>query len=549
MRLFLAACLAVFTVQTSLAQEAAIPERRAVVSRDVDFYGGDLTNIFDTTFEACNKACLADPECHAFTFNSRAGACFPKKNISDRQPYEGAISAEIFETPSKTLALGQTRAPDLAFLSAYDWRETRTQAEEIGRIHAGGPWTIEALLDAAEKRRVEGDTLNAMRWTGAAVAKSDKSDLWLEYARLNRDVAPSQKDKSRYLRRALSASINAYLRAPSDPARVSSLMVMAEMYEATGKGRQSLHALRLAEAIQPREDVLSALDKAIAKYGFRISEHSVESDLAEPRICAEFNEPLAKSGIDYATYLRLPDQRLAVEAEARRICVTGVSHGERYRLTFRKGLPAASGETLARDTELTLYVRDRSPTIRFPGRAYVLPRSADAGLPIETVNLDTVTLKLQRVSDRNILRTLQNEYFGQPLRYWQMDSFSTNIAEEVWTGEGSVENTLNTDMTTRLPMGEIIADLPTGLYALTADLPGADRYDETATTQWFILSDIGVTTLSGTDGLHVMLRALSDASALSDTKLTLLSRSNRVLGTATSDTKGYALFDPGLIRG
>ncbi|MCW8843089.1 MAG: PAN/Apple domain-containing protein, partial [Rhodobacteraceae bacterium] len=260
MRLFLAACLGLFMAQTALAQDATIPERRAIVSRDVDFFGGDLTNIFDTTFEACNKACLATPECKAFTFNSRSGACFPKANISEREPYEGAISAEIFETPATTLALGRDRAPDLAFLSASDWREARSQAEDIGRIHAGGPWTAQALLEAAQTKRAEGDTLNAMRWTGAAVAKTDKSDLWLEYARLNRDTAASQKNKSRYLHRALYASINAYLRAPLNPARVSSLMVMADLFEATGKGRQSLHALRLAETIQPRDDVLSALD-------------------------------------------------------------------------------------------------------------------------------------------------------------------------------------------------------------------------------------------------------------------------------------------------
>lgn len=549
MRLLIAACLVFFMAEAAIAQQAAIPERRAIVSRDIDFYGGDLTTIFDTTLEACSNACLANPQCKAFTFNSRAGSCFPKKNISDRQPYEGAISAEIFETPAKTLSLGQLRAPDLAFLTAHDWREIRTQAEQIGRIHAGGPWTPEALLEAAQKRRAEGDTLNAMRWMGAAVAKVDKSDLWLEYARLNRDVAPSQENKNRHQRRALLASINAYLRAPGNPARVSSLLVMAEMFEATGQGRQSLRALRLAETIQPRDDVMSALDAAVAKYGFRISEHSVESDLAEPRICAEFNEPLEKTGVDYATYVRLPDQRLAVEVEARRICITGVTHGERYRLTFRKGLPAASGESLARDTELMLYVRDRAPSVRFPGRAYVLPRTPDAGLPIETVNLDTVALRLQRVSDRNILRTLQNDYFGQPLRQWQMDSFSNDIAEEVWTGQGRVENALNIDMTTRFPIGEIIAELPTGLYALTADIPGAERHDDTASTQWFILSDIGATTLSGTDGLHVMLRALSDASALSESTLTLLSRSNRILGTAQPDANGYALFEPGLIRG
>ena len=43
-------------------------------------------------------------------------------------------------------------------------------------------------------------------------------------------------------------------------------------------------------------------------------------------------------------------------------------------------------------------MRDRSPALRFPGRAYVLPRSADAGLPIETVNLVSQELSTQTLN-------------------------------------------------------------------------------------------------------------------------------------------------------
>uniref|UniRef100_UPI003567637C PAN/Apple domain-containing protein n=1 Tax=Shimia sp. TaxID=1954381 RepID=UPI003567637C len=504
MRWMIAAMVGLFAAHAALAQDSLIPERRIVVSRDVDFYGSDLTNIFDTSYEACRNACLNDSQCQAFTFNKRSNACFPKSAISDTQPYEGALSGEVFTADPRALRSAEARAAELDFIPRYQLTQAREQAETIGSLHAGGPWSLQDMLDAAQSRLSDGDTLNAMRWTGAAIGKADRSDLWLEYARLNRTLAlEGGNDRSTHDTRAFRATLNAYLRSLNDPQRVSTLMTLSELLIADDAGRRALSALRLAAAIQPRDDVLAALDDAVAKWGFRIEEHEVENNLAEPRICAKFNEDLVKAGVDYATYVKLPDQRLAVQADDRRICIEGLAHGARYTVTFRKGLPAASGETLSRDTELTLYVRDRSPAVSFPGRAYVLPRTADAGLPIETVNLGEVQLTLQRVSDRNLLRSLQDGYFGRPLSYWQFETFGNEIAETVWTGTGAVGNELNTNMTTRLPLGEVVAALPTGLYALTADLPGADKYDETSTTQWFVLSDLGATTLSGADGLHV----------------------------------------------
>lgn len=550
MRWIMALVSAVFLAQIVLAEESHVPERRAVMSQGIDFYGSDLTNIFDTTFTACRSACLNDKDCKAFTFNSRSNSCFPKSNISEKQPYDGAISGEIYTADPRVLAAAASRASELDFVFSYELAKAHEQAIKIGRLHSGGPWAVEDMLDAARDRRAEGDVLNAMRWTGGAVGKTDKSDLWLEYARLNQELKTLQKnERTKYHERALLASINAYLRALSDPEKVSALLVMSQLLEDDSRGRASLGALRLAESIQPRQDVLAALDKAIAKYGFRISEHKVESDLASPRICAEFNEPLVKTGIDYDTYVRLPDQRLAVDATGNTICIGGVEHGGYYTVTFRKGLPAESGEVLLRDTELTMYVRDRAPALKFPGRAYVLPRSADAGLPIETVNTDQVALKLDRVNDRNILRSIQDSYFGEPLSYWQIQNFRREVAETVWEGDAQVGNDLNDDVTTRLPIGDVISGMPPGVYALTADLPGADPYDETSATQWFVLSDLGVTTLSGGDGLHVFVRGLGDAVARENTKITLLSRANGVLGTAMSDAQGYAKFDPGLTRG
>ena len=69
----------------------------------------------------------------------------------------------------------------------------------------------------------------------------------------------------------------------------------------------------------------------------------------------------------------------------------------------------ASGEVLRRDVAISSYVPDRSPTVRFPGRAYVLPASGDLGLTMSTINADEVELTLYRMSDRNLVAALRDD--------------------------------------------------------------------------------------------------------------------------------------------
>ncbi len=534
----------------ALAQDA-VPDRRLVITRDVDFYGADLQSLFDTTIDACQRVCLNDTACAAFTFNTRSRACFPKSTVSDREPYDGAVSAQVLDTAAPVLAQSAARAQNLGFLGREPLTRARAESEALALRHAGGQWTVDQLLQAAREQLTQGDTRNAMNWTGAALAQSDAADQWLEYGRLAGILAETSNSGERQdlQERAELAAVNAYLRAPSVPAQVSALVALAQALEPLDRGGEMIPALRLAESLQPRADVTALLDEAVGKYGFRILETTVEADSASPRICAEFSEPLVKAGTDYAPFVRLPDQRLVVQPAERQICIDGVAHGERYTLTFRAGLPSAEGEELARDVTVTQYVRDRSPSVRFPGRSYVLPRSADTGLPIETVNLDTVALTLSRVSDRNMVRALQENYFGRPLGQYELDYFQSDLAEQIWTGKGEVENRLNADVTTRLPMGAVVGDLEPGIYALTARVEGANPYDDPGATQWFVLSDIGLTTLSGADGLHVFARSLADATALKGLSVTLVSRSNRELATATTDDRGVATFAPGLTRG
>ncbi|MFN6977938.1 MAG: alpha-2-macroglobulin family protein, partial [Gemmobacter sp.] len=182
-------------------------------------------------------------------------------------------------------------------------------------------------------------------------------------------------------------------------------------------------------------------------------------------------------------------------------------------------------------------------------RGYVLPASGDAAIPVQTVNATTLDLALFRVSDRNLVRAIQEGQFGAPMSDWEGGRFAAEVAEALWTGSASVPMEVNRDMTTRLPLGAALAGQPPGVYVLRAQVPGVDSYDSPPAWQWFVLSDLGITTLSGVDGLHVIVRSLATAAAHEGATVTLLSRSNRELGRAVTDAQGYARFDAGLTRG
>ncbi|WP_299651328.1 alpha-2-macroglobulin family protein [uncultured Tateyamaria sp.] len=528
----------------------AVPDHRYVVTRDMDFFGADRTALFDTTFDACVRACSADDACEAFTFNDRSNACFPKSQITDRQPYVGARSATKVPLQTTLRASADRRASALG-LPQQDTDAARALALDIGLRFAQSGETIDDLLAASRAAWARGDRAAALRWMGTAVAVTDAPDLWTRYAyiALRQTENVSSADRRRARQIAVPAAYNGYLRAETPGGQVSALQTLADALERNGRGRDTITVLRQAQSIQPRDDVAQALDDAIGKFGFRIIEHQVDNDSAAPRICATFSEPLAKGGVDYEPFVRTTTPGLVISADGRDLCIDGVVHGERYTVTFRSGLPADSGEVLSKDVPLTLYVRDRAPVVRFPGRGYVLARGAGASIPVETVNVNTVDLILSRVSDRNLVQSLRRDFFGRPLSQWQVEEFNADIAQEIWRGTGEVQNELNTEMRTRLPLDEALADQPPGVYVVSARQTGRDASDVVAATQWFVLSDLGLSTWQGNDGLTAAVRALSDAGAVQGATVRLISQANAVLRTAQSDADGFVEFDAGLTRG
>ncbi|SEW45427.1 hypothetical protein SAMN04488515_3330 [Cognatiyoonia koreensis] len=507
----------------AVSADGPVPEKRTLYERNLDFVGSDISSIFDTTLQACEAACLNDASCQAFTFNTRSNSCFPKSSVTDVSVYEGAVSGRIYKTDLAVLANLDARVSELAFLQPGDFERAQAQ---VARVTSGFR-----------------DVPLAVRQAQIVLAETDASADWASFSRLARNP------NNRISGQALAASVNAYLRALTDDDRRQALIEIAYNLERSDRGRTMIPALRAAQEIRFERNTEVDLEDAIGKYGFRVSNTQVDADSASPRICAEFNEELIQAGFDYTPFVQLPDPAMVVSVSDGQLCLEGVEHGNRYRIVLREGLPSVNGETLSRQTELTLYVRDRSAAVRFPSRAYVLPRVGDIAIPVETVNLSEIDVSLRRIDDRNIIRTMQDGYLNRPLYEYSQDRISNEIGADVWEGTAQVVQDLNRDVTTRIPMADVLRGEPAGLYVLSAEIPGADPYDNPPATQWFVLSDLGVATYLGTDGLTAVVRGLGDGQAKQGVEVELLSRANAVLGTAMTNAEGVAYFEAGLTRG
>lgn len=359
------------------------------------------------------------------------------------------------------------------------------------------------------------------------------------------------REQTLLLERASTAAYAAYQRADNAAAEAQALATLGDALAQRKLWRPALDAMRISLELKEAAPLRAQYDNLRSQHGFRLLDYSVDSDSATPRVCFQFSEDLAKR-TDFAPFITVAGiDKPALSAEERQLCVEGLKHGERYQISLRAGLPSTVVEKLPRTAEFTVYVRDRKPFVHFTGRAYVLPRTGQQGIPLVSVNTSAVDIQIFRISDRNLIDTVTGFNFQRNLSPYELETMGEDRGIKVWKGEMSITPTLNQDVTTAFPVLETLGELHPGVYAMTAKPKGPQGDEDYAplATQWFIVSDLGLTAFSGNDGIHVFINSLAGAAPVEGSEVRLVSRSNEILATRKTDAAGHALFEAGLARG
>jgi len=423
---------------------------------------------------------------------------------------------------------------------------------EAGAVNKSGA-ALKGDADAAFKRN---DFKTGLQILGQIAATApDDSGNWQRLARTIFQIRPATSSEQTFLlERASTAAYIAYQRAANAGDEADALAVLGRALSERKLWRPALDALRLSLDQREVAEVRGQYEKMRDEHGFRLLDYTIDSDSASPRACFQFSEELAKR-TDFAPFVALAgNDKPALTSEAKQLCVDGLKHGERYNINLRAGLPSTVREGLPKSAEFNIYVRDRKPFVRFTGRAYVLPRTGQRGIPLVSVNTPSVSVNVFRIGDRNLISTVIDGDFQRALNSYELSSLGDERGVKVWSGQLATEMTLNQDVTTAFPVDEALGAMQPGVYVMTAAAkgPGSDSSGDDGgglATQWFIVSDLGLAAFSGNDGIHVFVNSLASTEAVVKAEVRLVARNNEILATRKTDDTGHAVFEAGLARG
>src|SRR3954449_6316712 len=338
-----------------------------------------------------------------------------------------------------TLALGliSAQAADKTF-KRDDLADSAIKLEAQIKSEAGpvakSAATLRTDADAAFKR---GDYRAGLQILGqiATVAPEDSGN-WLRLAKTIFQIrSVTSSEQTFLLERASTAAYIAYQRAGNGADEADALAVLGRALSDRKLWRPALDALRLSLEMREVAEVRGQYEKLRDDHGFRLLDYTVDSDSTSPRACFQFSEDLAKR-TDFSPFLALAgSDKPALSSEEKQLCVDGLKHGERYNISLRAGLPSAVKGSLPKSAEFNIYVRDRKPFVRFTGRAYVLPRTGQRGIPVVSVNTDSVKVKIHRVGDRNLLGTVLGNDFQRNLDRYELERLADRNGAKVWEGE------------------------------------------------------------------------------------------------------------------
>ncbi|MGQ0455599.1 MAG: alpha-2-macroglobulin family protein [Hyphomicrobium sp.] len=416
-----------------------------------------------------------------------------------------------------------------------DGKKAADLKTEADKLFANDPRAASRLLANV----VAGDAGDSAAWTRLAEALlAIKTD-------------PEKAEKYDLPIHASGAAYRGYERAKDKAQKARALSVLGTALERRSYWRPAIDALKLSIDLVDDQAAREAYDKLRAEHGFRMIDYKTDNDVTPPRLCLQFSEDLSRTQADVAKFVSVDGKDPQTLAqEGKQLCVEGLQHGQRYQVTVRAGLPSEVGETLNKTADLAIYVPDRSALVRFTGKSYVLPSRGQQGIPVVTTNTSKISVEVYRIGDRSLATTLQSGDFQRQLSDYEVDNIRDRTGVKVYAGEMDVASKLNEDVTTAVPVTDATGKLEPGAYVMVAKPTEKQKQDYgSIATQWFIVSDLGLTAFTGGDGVHAFVRSLADATTISDATVKLIARNNEILATAKTDAKGYAKFDSAIAKG
>ena len=204
--------------------------------------------------------------------------------------------------------------------------------------------------------------------------------------------------------------------------------------------------------------------------------------------------------------------------------------GDRRTVKIGRGLSAQDGTTLKRNFSRTLAIPNLEPNLRFVGGGLYLPKDGHLNLGLATVNISSVRVDIEKVYANNIVFLASSQRWSR---------WTKNLGKSLHSEEIRIASVLNEEVTTPVSLADYLAGDRIGIFKVTArDSQRRWRY----TTQWVMVTDLGIMAKRTADELLVWVNSLSTLKGISGANVKVVSDNNQTLLSGTTNSDGVVKF-------
>ena len=209
--------------------------------------------------------------------------------------------------------------------------------------------------------------------------------------------------------------------------------------------------------------------------------------------------------------------------------------GETYEIAIDDSLRAVDGSPMERNYQTRVSIPDLSPTVTFATSGVYLPRQGLGNIAVKTINVDSLTVEVERVFENNLVYFLNGEN-----SYIHNNRSMVEVGKDWFSREIALSSPKNEPLITTVDLGGIIGDTARGIFVVSARARQQRWYSDSRRA---IRTDLGITARMADNFLQVWVNSLETTKPIGKATVRLYSRNNQVLVEGKTDSRGVAVFD------
>ncbi len=198
---------------------------------------------------------------------------------------------------------------------------------------------------------------------------------------------------------------------------------------------------------------------------------------------------------------------------------------QRVELTIKKGLPSKDGKALEQEFKRAVIFPDYYPSLAFPSGGTFLSPAGDLLVPIESVNIEEITLNLWRLYENNIPVSMAMSNYSIP----------RDLARRVATRTARPEGNLNETIRRAIDLRELAGEAK-GVFLLTASESSGEYWADTE--QLVAVTDLGIVARVWANGITVWVNSILGIEPVKEATVRVYSKSNQLLASGSTDENG-----------